>query len=298
MNASTAIRPVRTARRRSRPRRRRRARAASRTGRACRPRAPGSSTRRGGGWAARCRRHRPRDREERLVRPERAGMPCRTANVAARSGSRLATATSVPRVLAATARTSRGAIRPGPRIPQRNVVIGRGPARRRSPSPSRLRVVPRTSLLSPAQADPVGRRRETPLDIGIADVRVCHSFEERNTNPRDDRSGRDRTAQRDGPPREPERDRPRAPRSTVRCPAPSSSPRTGLTRSAIRGLIGELAVAGLVSEERAVRARARPGRPSPLVRLNPERRRRPGPRDRGRLARRRRSSGSAARCST
>jgi predicted NBD/HSP70 family sugar kinase len=45
--------------------------------------------------------------------------------------------------------------------------------------------------------------------------------------------------------------------------------RTGLTRSAIRGLIGELALAGLVSEERAVR-RGTPGRPSPLVRLNPD----------------------------
>jgi predicted NBD/HSP70 family sugar kinase len=45
---------------------------------------------------------------------------------------------------------------------------------------------------------------------------------------------------------------------------------TGLTRSAIRGLIGELAVAGLVSEERAAPL-GTPGRPSPLVRLNPER---------------------------
>jgi predicted NBD/HSP70 family sugar kinase len=44
--------------------------------------------------------------------------------------------------------------------------------------------------------------------------------------------------------------------------------RTGLTRSAIRSLIGELALAGLVSEERAV-SLGTPGRPSPLVRLNP-----------------------------
>lgn len=43
---------------------------------------------------------------------------------------------------------------------------------------------------------------------------------------------------------------------------------TGLTRSAIRGLVGELAQAGLVSETAAVR-RGSPGRPSPLVRLNP-----------------------------
>lgn len=45
--------------------------------------------------------------------------------------------------------------------------------------------------------------------------------------------------------------------------------RTGLTRSAIRGLIGELVVAGLASEGRAV-SLGTPGRPSPLVRLNPE----------------------------
>jgi predicted NBD/HSP70 family sugar kinase len=45
---------------------------------------------------------------------------------------------------------------------------------------------------------------------------------------------------------------------------------TGLTRSAIRGLVGELAAAGLVSEERAAPL-GTPGRPSPLVRLNPER---------------------------
>lgn len=45
--------------------------------------------------------------------------------------------------------------------------------------------------------------------------------------------------------------------------------RTGLTRSAIRSLIGELVVSGLVSEGRAVPL-GTPGRPSPLVRLNPE----------------------------
>lgn len=45
---------------------------------------------------------------------------------------------------------------------------------------------------------------------------------------------------------------------------------TGLTRSAIRGLIGELVAADLVSEERAAPL-GTPGRPSPLVRLNPER---------------------------
>ncbi len=43
---------------------------------------------------------------------------------------------------------------------------------------------------------------------------------------------------------------------------------TGLTRSAIRALVGELAAAGLVSEGRAVHL-GTPGRPSPLVRLNP-----------------------------
>jgi predicted NBD/HSP70 family sugar kinase len=45
--------------------------------------------------------------------------------------------------------------------------------------------------------------------------------------------------------------------------------RTGLTRSAIRSLIGELVLAGLASEEPAVRL-GTPGRPSPLVRPNPD----------------------------
>ena len=45
--------------------------------------------------------------------------------------------------------------------------------------------------------------------------------------------------------------------------------RTGLTRSAIRGLIGEFVDAGLASEVRATPLGG-PGRPSPLVRPNPE----------------------------
>ena len=45
---------------------------------------------------------------------------------------------------------------------------------------------------------------------------------------------------------------------------------TGLTRSAIRSLIGEFVEAGLVSEERAAPL-GTPGRPSALVRVNPER---------------------------
>ncbi len=45
--------------------------------------------------------------------------------------------------------------------------------------------------------------------------------------------------------------------------------RTGLTRSAIRGLIAELARAGLVFEERPTLS-GTPGRPSPLVRPNPD----------------------------
>jgi predicted NBD/HSP70 family sugar kinase len=45
--------------------------------------------------------------------------------------------------------------------------------------------------------------------------------------------------------------------------------RTGLTRSAIRALIGELVAGDLVSEERAAPL-GTPGRPSPLVRLNPD----------------------------
>jgi predicted NBD/HSP70 family sugar kinase len=45
---------------------------------------------------------------------------------------------------------------------------------------------------------------------------------------------------------------------------------TGLTRSAIRGLVRELADAGFVSEDDAVRL-GTPGRPSPLVRLHPDR---------------------------
>lgn len=44
---------------------------------------------------------------------------------------------------------------------------------------------------------------------------------------------------------------------------------TGLTRSAIRSLIGEFVEAGLVSEERAAPL-GTPGRPSAVVRLNPE----------------------------
>src|SRR4051794_4921509 len=44
---------------------------------------------------------------------------------------------------------------------------------------------------------------------------------------------------------------------------------TGLTRSAIRGLIGELVAAGLVTEGPAI-SLGTPGRPSPLVELNPE----------------------------
>jgi predicted NBD/HSP70 family sugar kinase len=46
--------------------------------------------------------------------------------------------------------------------------------------------------------------------------------------------------------------------------------RTGLTRSAIRGLIGELTDAGFVHEERSTR-QGTPGRPSPVVSLNPRR---------------------------
>lgn len=46
--------------------------------------------------------------------------------------------------------------------------------------------------------------------------------------------------------------------------------RTGLTRSAIRGLIGELTAAGIAGEHRAAPL-GTPGRPSPLVRLEPER---------------------------
>jgi predicted NBD/HSP70 family sugar kinase len=46
--------------------------------------------------------------------------------------------------------------------------------------------------------------------------------------------------------------------------------RTGLTRTAIRGLIGELVAAELATEGPAVPL-GTPGRPSPLVRLNPDR---------------------------
>ena len=62
--------------------------------------------------------------------------------------------------------------------------------------------------------------------------------------------------------------------------------RTGLTRSAIRGLIGELVAADLVSEERAA-PQGTPGPALPARPPEPERRRRPGARHRGRLARRR-----------
>ncbi len=43
---------------------------------------------------------------------------------------------------------------------------------------------------------------------------------------------------------------------------------TGLTRSAIAGLVGELEALGLVTEERSESA-GRPGRPSPVVRIDP-----------------------------
>jgi predicted NBD/HSP70 family sugar kinase len=45
--------------------------------------------------------------------------------------------------------------------------------------------------------------------------------------------------------------------------------RTGLTRGAIRGLVGELVLAGLLTEERGT-SQGTPGRPSPLVRPNPQ----------------------------
>jgi len=45
---------------------------------------------------------------------------------------------------------------------------------------------------------------------------------------------------------------------------------TGLTRSAIRDLVHELAAVGFVSEDQAIRL-GTPGRPSPLVRLHPDR---------------------------
>jgi predicted NBD/HSP70 family sugar kinase len=45
--------------------------------------------------------------------------------------------------------------------------------------------------------------------------------------------------------------------------------RTGLTRGAIRALIGELALTGLLTEERGT-PQGTPGRPSPLVRPNPQ----------------------------
>ena len=45
--------------------------------------------------------------------------------------------------------------------------------------------------------------------------------------------------------------------------------RTGLTRGAIRALVGELVAAGLLSEERGT-PQGTPGRPSPLVRPNPQ----------------------------
>ncbi len=46
--------------------------------------------------------------------------------------------------------------------------------------------------------------------------------------------------------------------------------RTGLTRSGIRRLVGDLVAAGLVAEERG-ESLGLPGRPSPVVRLEPER---------------------------
>ena len=72
--------------------------------------------------------------------------------------------------------------------------------------------------------------------------------------------------------------------------------RSGLTRSAIRGLIGELVAADLVIEERA-ELQGTPGRPSPVVRLDPTAPSSWPSRSRSTPSRRR-SSAWAARCSS
>ena len=143
-------------------------------------------------------------------------------------------------------------------------------------------------LTSRAATDLTGHRRGG----------VWHTFGRKEHKPCDVGSRRHRTTQRDGPPGEPERDRPRAPRRVAPLsrselvgrdrPDPQRDPRPGRRarreRPRRRGA-------------RRVR-RGTPGRPSPVVRLEPDGGVGPRARDRGRLARRGRSSGSVARSST
>jgi predicted NBD/HSP70 family sugar kinase len=116
---------------------------------------------------------------------------------------------------------------------------------------------------------PTGAVGVGSLDTGGGHVRAYHKhLKERNTNPVF--AGRDEIGQRSETVR-------RANLSAIvrelhqRGPLSRSElvGRTGLTRSAIRALIGELVDAHLVSEERAAPL-GTPGRPSPVVRTNPE----------------------------
>ena len=241
-------------------RRRRSWPAASRTGRACRHGPRRSSTRRGGGSAAGCRRRRRRGRRgaPRTSRG-RVGMPSSSATVRAWAASREAIATTSQRsALRMPGMTFLRAMSAVDRTPQRRLVIVRSVRPAASGSLRHGHAGRWTSLsqhLEERNTNPVtmrleavGQRSETVRRANLsAIVRELHAG---------------------GPPR-----------------ARSSSPAPGLTRSAIRGLIGELSAADLVSEERAAPPGV-PGRPSPVVRLDPARRRRPRPRDRGRLARR------------
>ena len=172
MNASTAIRPVRSAgggdgvdlvdRR---------ARAASRTGRACRPRAPGSST---SAWrwfgSAMYTTSTSGDASSAVVGAERSGRcRARPANAAARSASRLATATSSPRAQP----------RDAPDHPRRDAAGAEdAPAERRH---VRIEDAFRASASHPDRPRGLDIWR---LDTHRGHVRAYHKhLKERNTNP-------------------------------------------------------------------------------------------------------------------
>src|SRR6266550_414882 len=88
-------------------------------------------------------------------------MPCFAAKAAARVASRLATATTSLRSLAPTPRTRRGAMRPGPRIPQRSGVMRRGRVRDGS-SRSEQPPEPPLNLELSGRVDRLARSHLTP----------------------------------------------------------------------------------------------------------------------------------------
>src|SRR5579862_9306138 len=88
--------------------------------------------------------------------------------------SRLAAATSRPRVEAASARAIRGAMRPGPMTPQPSTVIARPAGRLARPSaPGRLADRPERNLEDPVRARP---RHDEPDRLGHV-LRLHHPGE-------------------------------------------------------------------------------------------------------------------------